>query len=143
MSHTQLANASVLSREVAEGELERFLVEMDLVGRTDPSRLDADDQKKLREVKENLVGALMSGHLKIDEDGCPVVTPRKGDTKPIKFSEPSGADLMAMDKFKQTQNVAKQNAILGSMSGEGAQRFANMKQRDLTVCSDLLVLFLA
>ncbi len=141
MSHTQTEN--VIAREVAEAELERFLREMDLVGRTDPSRLEPDDQKKLREVKENLVAALMSGHLTIDEDGCPVVKPKKGDTKPVRFTEPTGADLMAMDKYKQTQSIAKQNAILGSMSGEGAQRFANMKQRDLAVCSDLLVLFLA
>lgn len=142
MSHTQ-SNEPKISREVAEAELERFLSEMDLQMRTDPSRLDSDDQKKLREVKENVVQSLMSGRLVIDDEGCPVYHPVKGDPKPIKFNEPGGADLMAMDKFKQTQTIAKQNAILGAMTGEGPQRFANMKQRDLNVCSDLLMLFLA
>ncbi len=148
MSHTQTSNEPVLSREVAEQELERFLIEMDLVDRTDASRLDAEDKKKLCEVRENLVRALMSGSLRIDDDGCPVYTPRKGDPakgelKPVKFHEPTGADLAVMDKYKQTQGVAKQNALLGAMTGEGPSRFAVMKQRDLTVCSDLLMLFLA
>jgi hypothetical protein len=142
VTHT-LSTESKMSREVAEADLERFLAEMDLTERTDPSRLDADDQKKLRDVKENVVLAIMSGRLVISEDGCPVYTPSKGDQKPIKFSEPSGGDLMAMDKYKQTQTIAKQNALLGAISGEGPQRFANMKQRDLNVCSDLLMLFLA
>lgn len=141
MSHTQ--NESPIGRDVAEAELERFLQAMDLVERTSATRLDAEDAKKLADVKENLVSAIMLGRLEIDEEGCPVYKPRLGDTKPIKFHEPTGADLMAMDKLKQTQSIAKQNALLGAISSEGAKRFADMKQRDLNVCSDLLLLFLA
>jgi hypothetical protein len=146
VTHTQNAVSNVtpvISKEVAEAELERFLEAMDLKERTEQSRLDAEDKRQLVEVKENVISAIMSGRLVISEDGTPVYTPKAGDMKPIKFNEPDGACLMAMDKLKHGHNMAKQNAVLGAMTGEGPQRFANMKQRDLRVCGDLLTLFLA
>jgi gamma-glutamyl phosphate reductase len=138
VSHTQ-----TIAREVAEAELDRFLEAMDLKIKTESSRLDAEDQKRLKDVKENLVDAIMAMRLVIDEEGCAIFTPRVGDISPIKFEEPSGSDLMQMDKAKAGHNVAKQNLLLGAITKQGPQRFANMKQRDLSVCSDLMVLFLA
>ncbi len=142
MEHTQ-TQESVVAREVAESELERFLEAMDLKERTDPSRLDAEERKNLTETKEDLIRAIMCGRLVINDDGCAVYTPKLGNTKAITFGEPSGAELMQMDKVKSGHTIAKQNALLGAMSGEGPQRFAVMKQRDLRVCGALLVLFLA
>lgn len=143
MTHTQNVTINPISKDVAEAEFERFLEAMDLVERINSSRLDEEDKKKLAEIRDNVVSAIESGRLVIDGEGCPVYTPKLGDTKAIKFSEPDGAVVMAMDRVKQGHTIAKANAVLGAMTGEGPQRFAKMKQRDLRVCNDLLTLFLA
>lgn len=140
MSHTQ--TEPKIAREVAVEELERFFEAMDLQAKVDESRLDPDDLKSLRSAKDAVIEAIMCGALEVDAEGQPVYTPKKGG-KPITFREPNGADILAMDKCKQGATISKQNAVLGSLTGEGPARFASMAQRDYSVCTALVALFLA
>lgn len=127
--------------EVAEAEFERFVAAMDLD--VDESTMDDADKKSFREERAKVIDAMLEGRLTVNADGEPVFTPKKGDTTPIKFPEPSGAAIMAQDSKKKGHDVAKSFAVMAAMTGEPPTRFANMAGRDIKVCNALLVLFMA
>ena len=130
----------VIATEVAEAEFLRFVEEMDLD--VDEKHMSAEELDAFRGQKRKLILAMEAGRLVIDEKGQPVYTPQLGDTKSITFYEPDGAVLMSMDKKKAGENVAKTYATMGAMTKTSAERFANMRGRDLKVCQALYLLFL-
>lgn len=130
--------------DVHEAEFKRFLEAMDLVEKTDSSKLDAEDSKALANVKATILSAMRRGSLVIDQEGRPVFTPQKEDNgAPLVFHEPTGAELMAMDKAKPGAGIERQNKFLAAITRQAPVRFAKMYQRDYTVCQSLIVLFLA
>jgi hypothetical protein len=132
--------------EVAESEFERWAKAMDLARKLDPIGLDSEDKKALSENKRVILDAIQSGNLVVTEEGEFVYTPKIGDEKtPIRFFEPDGAVFMAIDRIGKSgeQEVKKSYAMLAAMTKEAIGRFSKMKNRDLTVCNAVLLLFLA
>jgi hypothetical protein len=137
----QVADGRVIATSVAEAEFERFAESMDLD--LDVSRMDAKELDEFKGLKRVVVRAMEHGRLVIDDKGQPIYTPQLGDSKPITFHEPDGAVLLSGDKKKAGENVAKTYAQMAAMTKTSAERFANMKGRDLKVCQALYLLFLA
>jgi hypothetical protein len=129
--------------EQAEADFERFAEEMDLD--TDPKGWDAEDTKSFEAAKKKIVGAIVRGHLVVDDKGQPVYTLQEGAKagSAVTFREQTGASLMAMDQRKKGHDVAKMFAVMADMTQENVQTFAEMKGRDLKVCQAITALFLA
>lgn len=130
----------VVDAETAQDTIETFAEAMDLD--VDVSEMDEDDRKAFADICKPIIRSIRRGHLVADEEGRPVFTPQVGKTAPIVFHEPNGASLMAMDKRKRGEDVAKGLAVLAATTREEPKRFANMAHRDLKVCNALVALFL-
>jgi hypothetical protein len=129
--------------EVCEEDFERFLESMDLKDKTESTRLDDEDKKSLVEVKHTIIDAIRKGSLVIDDKGQPVFRPQVGAGEAITFYEPTGAQLMEMDRIKAGHSVARQNALMGAITKTSPGRFASMALRDYRVCQAITSLFLA
>jgi hypothetical protein len=128
--------------EVAEVEFNRFVELMDLD--CDEKSMGDEDRQGFTEQKEKLIKAICKGSLVVNEEGEPIFTPqRTKDAKPITFYEPTGASLMAMDRKKKTEDVAKLYATMADMTRTDSKTFAKMKNADLKVCMAITTLFLA
>ena len=126
--------------DVAECEFQRFVDLMDIDDSTNESEEAADFQK----LKDRLISAMQSGALVINENGEPIYTPqRTKDIDPLTFHEPTGASLMAMDRRKKTEDMAKLYAAMSDMTKTHASTFSKMKMFDLKVCIAVATLFLA
>ena len=130
-----------VATDVAESEFERFTEAMDLD--VDTSRMDKDEAESFRQLKRKVTRAIENGHLVVDDKGRPVYTPQIGDKSPITFYEPTGVSLLAVDKKKAGENVAKTYATMADMTQTDAKTFASMNARDLKVCQAIYLLFLA
>lgn len=130
----------VMAREAAEAEFDRFVDAMDIDA--DPTDMSDEDKKGLQQSRRTVVKAIMNGSLMIEADGTPVYTPRRSkDVTPIRFREPTGADLMEMDKAKAGADINKTFKILAAITSTSPARFANLVMSDLNVCSAVMVLF--
>ena len=136
--------AEVVDRETAELEFNKWAAAMDLTAKLDPATLDDADRKEVATEKRRLVDAIMDGRLVVNDKGEFVFTPVTEERpQPILFSEPSGAALMAIDKAGERENVRKSFNVLAEITGQNVPRYARMKNRDLSVCTAILILFLA
>ena len=131
---------ATVAEEVAVAEFDRFVEAMDLD--VDPKRMDEEDLKSYQAARGRVVDAIIDGHLVIDEEGRPIYTPRKDNTEPITFYEPTGASLMAMDGKRKGRDVGKMFATLADITRQSEQRFAKMSNRDIKVCLAIVALFL-
>jgi len=130
-----------VSKDAAEQEFERFCDAMDLD--VDLESMEEDDRKSFEDQKAKIVKAICSGSLVISENGEPVFTPQRSENKdPITFYEPDGATLMAMDRRKKNEDIAKLYSAMGSMTKTSASRFSNLKMSDLKICMALATVFL-
>lgn len=133
--------AEKIALDVAEVEFKRFgdLMDLDL----DPLDMDEDDKKGFEQQKKRVISSIQNGSLIINDNGEPVFTPQGiSDANPITFREPTGASLMAMDRKKRTEDVAKLYASMADMTGSSSGIFSKMKMRDLKVCMAITTLFL-
>lgn len=131
----------LIDKETAELEFNRFIEAMDL--EMDDSS-DAEDKDDYMALKGKLVKAISKGSLIIDDKGQPVYTPeRSDDQKPLTFYEPTGANLIAMDKRKAGEDISKFNAVMAEMCKVHPKVFARMKFKDYKMCQSIVTLFLA
>lgn len=136
-----MAEGTVLTREVAEQEFNRFIETMDLD--VDPGDMTEQDLENFNAHKVVCIRALCKGSLVINDDGEPVYTPqRSGDIDALTFREPSGAAYMSMDRKKRNADVAKMYGVMAEIAGVPHKTFSNMKQGDLKVCTAVTTLFL-
>lgn len=134
---------SVVAREVAEAEFERFgeMMELDF----DTNAMDDEDRRGFEQHRRRLVAAIMSGALTIDEKGQPEFTPRRsGEWEGvITFYEPDGAAYLAMDRQKKNQDMHKFYAVMAAMTKQNAGVLAKLKGSDAKLCQAVVALFLA
>lgn len=132
----------IIEREMAEQEFYRFTHTMDLD--VDESSMNQEDLEGFKQQKEKIIRAIQTGSVIINEAGEPVFTPRRTDGAPaIIFHEPDGAALMAMDRRKAQESIAKLYAAMAEITKVPAKTFANMKMPDLKICIAIVTLFLA
>ena len=99
--------------------------------------------KSFKLEKSKVIKAIQKGSLVINDEGLPIFTPKKGDSGPITFYEPTGASLMAMDKRKKNEDFSKFYSVLGDITKTDAKTFSKLKMSDLRVCMAIGTLFLA
>jgi ABC-type uncharacterized transport system ATPase subunit len=124
-----------ICKEQFESEFERFCdaMDIDLKCKTEEEKTD------LEALKDRLFVAMQKGKLIFDDQNRPVYTTTEG--LKLTFDEPNGAALAASDAKKQDQIVAKNFAIMASMTQQHPKIFAQMKMRDLKVCQAIYALF--
>lgn len=127
--------------EVAEEEFSRWSEAMDLDLDTD--KMDAEDRTAFDKQKRRIVTAIERGNLVIESDGTAVFSPSRSDVEgPIRFNEPDGAALMAMDKGKKNHDVAKTYAVMGEITGLPAKTFARLRGSDSKVALAIFALLM-
>lgn len=130
-----------ISKELAEKDFKRFVEAMDLD--VDPEGMSDEDKLGLDNNKRIFCRAVRAGFLIVEEDGVPVYTPQISDPPhPIKFPEPDGAVVKAIDLAREGQDVSKAFKMLSALTHTSVPRFSNMKYRDLRVCTAIMTLFM-
>ena len=120
----------IIDAETAHSELERFADAMDLDITIDDD-LDKKERKEAQKSISTVLRAIRSGRLVIDDDGIPTFTPTKNNVAPIRFNEPTGATLIAADKFGDNQKLHKLYAMLAEMAGVPSNTFSKLAMSDL------------
>lgn len=133
---------STVSKDVAEAEFARFIEANALLVET-PGMSD-EDRASFAEQKTRITRAMEQGALMINDQGEPVFTPqRTKDAEALTFHEPTGASLMAMDRRKRGEDIAKLYSTMADMTRTDAKVFSKMAMADLKVCMAVTALFLA
>lgn len=131
----------VIAREVAEVEFNRFCVDMDIDNNVE--KMNEKNAEGFLELKETLISAFVDGRLVLNDDSEPVYTPkRKGIDNPMTFREPNGADLMAMDRKKDGQDMGKFFSLMDSVTKSAPGTCAKLKGPDLKVAKAIMSLFM-
>jgi hypothetical protein len=140
---TQKLKGEIVAEEVAVAEFDRFVEAMGLD--LDDAAMDQDDKASLENEKGRILRAIRRGFMVVNDAGELVFTPQREktpDKTPIRFREPTGATLMAIDRHKEGKNVHKLYAILADVAGCEQKRFALMAHADAAVCRAVASLFL-
>ena len=131
-----------VGKDVAQSEFERFVTAMALDISTDG--MSPDDIRSLEKTQKTFLDAVMNGSLVVNDKGEPVFTPvASSPSSAITFAEPTGAALIARDQKKKDHDVEKSIATLAQMTNEPEARYRAMPNRDLRVCTSIMLLFLA
>lgn len=134
----------MIAQEVAEQEFDRFAEAMDI--ETDVTQMTEETEEMFTASRNKFIKAIVKGKLVVNENGEPVYTPvRSSNTSPITFKEPDGAALItnSRGRKKADDGVGQMYQIMGSMTGTGAGRFANMKLVESQDCMAIASLFIA
>lgn len=136
-----MTGKELIVKEVAEIEFSRFVDLMDLD--IDPADMDEEDKKGFDQQYRRIIQAIQTGALIVNDNGEPIFTPQRSEeSKPITFHEPTGASLMAMDRKKKSEDIAKLYATMADMTKTHISTFSKMKMSDLKVCMAVTTLFL-
>lgn len=131
----------VIAREVAEEQFKQFCEDMDIDDNVE--KMNEEDSKGFDQNKEVLIEAMMLGRLVLNDDSEPVYTPkRSGFANPLTFREPSGADLMAMDRKKNGQDVGKMFALMDAVTKSVPGACSKLKGPDFKTAQAIMVLFM-
>jgi hypothetical protein len=129
--------------KTTESELARWLDAMDLAHKLNSPSMSEEDAKAAVELKGTLLRALDAGSLSIDAEGRAMFAPTKGDSAPLTFNEPTGADLQQMDRAARGHNIERQNLFLAAITKAPVARFEKMAARDYRVAAAIMTAFLA
>lgn len=131
-----------LDETTATAELERLADMMDLDLEID-SGLEEKERKEAQKTLDTLIKSIRRGDIVITDEGELVFTPvRSPNVPPIKFQEPTGATLLASDKFGDKQKLHKMYAMVAEMTGVEPATFSRLKKSDLNVVMAVGGLFL-
>ena len=131
-----------VAREVVEAEFNALCENVDIDN--DVANMSDEDQKGFEEQKAKLVRAIMRGALTFNDDGLPVYAPQRSDIpNALTFHEQTGAHLMAMDRKKDGQNVAKLLSLMDAMTKSAPGTCSKLNAADLKTCMAIITLFLA
>jgi indole-3-glycerol phosphate synthase len=106
--------------------------------------MDDEDRKSFNKIKNHFVKAIKEKRLTID--GTNIVytvsrfSPSAGQS--ITISRPTGKDFLAMDGFKETQQMQKFNAFCASIAGEEKSFVSKLDVFDRQLIQDIGTLFI-
>ena len=143
MSEEKAVPENTVSKDMAEGEFDRFTESMDLD--LDTNDMDPEDLTAFNKQKSKIVKAIMLGSLVVNDNGEAVYTPRNTKSKykeALTFHERTGASLMAMDGTKKNHDVTKTYKVLGDMCKVHPNIFAGLVGIDVKICEALFALLM-
>lgn len=133
--------SEVMSREVAEKELERIIEFWEI----DPEGEIWENAKK------RFLFALQRGRVSFDEEQStlklqlvrPIETEKQTDglIDSLVFHEPDAADLKCMDKYKENETMAKTLHLGSRMCGQPVGIVERMASRDVSTMGAIASLF--
>ena len=132
----------VIDQETAEAEFARFTDEWDIDDNVDA--MSGEDRESFEQIQNRIIKQITKGSAVVDVDGNITYTLKhpKGSTTEVVFRVPGGDAYMAMDKFKDRQNMHKLYAFMGVMTKLPPAIFGNMDGRDIKFCQGVTLLFL-
>ena len=127
--------------EMALQEFDRFTHAWDIDANVDA--MNGEDKESFEVQKGRIVRAIQSGAATIDEEGDVTYALKhpKGAVTSLCFKA-GRTSLIAMDQYKDRQNVHKMYAVIGSMVAQPPKLIANMDARDTKLCMGVASLFL-
>lgn len=127
------------SREFAKQEFDRWVAAMDI----DLSVVGDENDKRDKDGDvERIIRAIIDGRLIIEDDGVAVFTPKESD-KHLRWDPPTGAAYTAMDRKKDSSQMAKMFASMAAITHVNEVTYVKMRLPDLKVCQAIWALFLA
>ena len=130
-----------ITAEMADKEFERFAEAWDLD--LDASNMTEEDEKSLADAKRPIVRGIMRGDIRVVDSGDLDIELRfgksAGETVDLRIDR---ADMLAMDKYKDRQNVHKLNAYVASLCGKSAKFYGTLDPRDQKRLRAPVMLFL-
>lgn len=130
---------TVISREVAEEQLDLFLDYYDL-------EIDDFANEAMKEQFETscnkLIKAIMKGHLEVKEDSDLYVTQILRNGESMNYAVVSGKHKIAMKGKKDTDGYGKIYTLIGSITSLGETAISKLKGVDLSIAECLGFLYL-
>jgi hypothetical protein len=107
--------------------------------------MEEDDRKDFDKIKRRFVKAIEEKRLVVDGTTLEYTVSRfsKSAGAVYTISRPTGKDFIAMDGFKETQQMQKFNAFLASIAGVEKSAIARLDTKDRQFIQDIGTLFLA
>jgi hypothetical protein len=129
-----------IPREVAEADFERICRAARL--KWDRVR-DLNTKKDLEQEKQYIIEEIMEGRITVDQEGWPTVITESEQLPQVKFKRrPIGRDWMAMDRFKEGQDVKKMFAVMAGYLGINSALLEDLEEADLDNVQALHGIFL-
>jgi hypothetical protein len=107
--------------------------------------MEEEEQKDFRKIKRRFEKAVDEKRLVVDGTMLKYTVSRfsKSAGQVFTISRPTGKDFIAMDGFKDTQQMQKFNAFLASIAGTEKSAIARLDTKDRQFLQDIGTLFLA
>ena len=109
----------------------------------DEIAMDEDDRVNFVKIKNRFMKAINEKRLVVDGTKLEYTVSNFSKTagEKIIISRPRGRDFIAMDGFKDTQEMQKFNAFLASLAGKDKSYVANLDIKDKQFLQDIGILF--
>jgi len=142
-NENQNQSTTKMAPEVAEAEFTRFAELWDID--VDETSMSEDDLEGFEKLKRPLVRGFAGGWVTLDDEGILTVALRH--SKNVDYDtlslDPSKADVLSMDKYKDRQNQHKIKAYMGTMARKPVKLLAGIDPRDEKYLRGAILLFLA
>ena len=136
-------NENIVDYETAELELGHWAERMDLDW--DEQYMDEDDLQALEKHQRRLIRSMQDGNVSFDEEGYITYQPTNKKSKHserITFRERTGASLMAIDRYKDSEQVRKTYAIMSDITGLSPKHFSGLVGNDIKICESIFALLM-
>jgi hypothetical protein len=110
----------------------------------DEGVMDDDDRKAFKKIKGRFMKAVNEKRLVVDGTKLIYTVSRFSDTagEKLTISRPRGRDFIAMDGFKDTQQMQKFNAFISSTAGKEKSYVSRLDVLDRQLLQDIGMLFI-
>lgn len=140
MENIQTSTAYKVSEDVALESFEAYcnFHKIDI----DTTAMDQEDLKGFTRLRRIVILAICTGALVLDKDEAIYTCQMTPGVDSVTMRAPDGAAMMAMDRKKKDQDVAKMFGCMAQMCRIPEQTFSKMHNTDLKVLTALVTLFL-
>jgi hypothetical protein len=134
-----------ITNELAEREFENYCEANDID--FDETGMNEDEKESFHAIKRRFLKFCRAGRIEVDglklKYTISDFSPKGFAKKVVIFSRPSGKSFIAMDSFKDRENVHKLQAFASAATGEDVSFFSTIDNSDWLFFRDLVTLFLS
>jgi hypothetical protein len=105
--------------------------------------MDEDTRKDFQKIEKHFTAAIKDGRLTVDGEKFVYTVSDRSPNAGEKFTvkRPNGKDFIAMEGFKDSQQMQKFNAFIASMAGKEKSYVARLDIKDRQFLQDIGTLF--
>jgi tRNA(Ile)-lysidine synthase TilS/MesJ len=141
---TALPGADKINKDLSEKEFENYCEANDID--FEESNMNEDERESFNAIKRRFVKACRKGRVIVDGRNVEYTISdfsEKHKGEKIVFKRPTGKSFIAMDSFKEKENVHKLQAFASAATGQQVSFFSEIDNSDWLFFRDLVTLFLA